>query len=201
MQRPKVLVLVCISILSIPSVSWSKGELIKIVIDGDNTLAPIEITNPEIVRQFNIWNGPGVSTRGPDGVLDPPAHMDPDKTAGRFIDWPRGIVTDRPRGMQRLEVTFHIDGPTGPVHSGEYRFLYEIDTAKQRGYIYLPRSQGGYISHGIEGNWFHAAEPWDKLIMPVIKRALAEVAALGAAPTINTASGPSQRNAAVLQLL
>ncbi len=171
MRRPKVVLCICITILTSPTTGWSKGETVKIVIAGDNISSPIEITSPEILRQFNIWNGPGVSTRGPDGVSHPPAYIDPDKTSGRFIDWPRGIATDPPAGMQRLEVTFFIGGPIDPVHNGKYLFAYEIDTVKQRGYIYLPRWQGSYISHGVEGNWFYASERWDELIMPAIHQA------------------------------
>ena len=158
-------------ILAVPTSSWAKGETVKIVIHGDSLSSPIEITNPEIVSQFNIWNGPGVSTRGPDGVPHPPAYLDPDKTAGRFIDWPLGIATDLPPKMQRLEVTFFIAGRKTPIHDGKYWFAYEIDTENQRGYIYLPRWRGSYISHGVEGNWFYASERWDELMMPTIQEA------------------------------
>lgn len=162
---------ICVAILTVPTTSWSKGATVKILIDGDNLSAPVEIIDPDIVSQFNIWNGPGVSTRGPDGVPHPPAYLDPDNTAGRFIDWPRGIATDLPSGMQRLKVTFFIGGPITPIHDGKYLFAYEIDSANQQGYIYLPRWQGSYISHGVEGNWFYASDRWDKLIMPAIEQA------------------------------
>ncbi len=121
-RRPKVVPLICILILTIRTIGWSNGETVKIIIDGDSISSPIEFTSPEIVRQFNIWNGPGVSTRGPDGVTHPPAYMNPDNTSGRFIDWPRGKATDPPAAMQRLEVTFFIGGPRGPVHNGKFLF-------------------------------------------------------------------------------
>lgn len=154
--------------LSFVTSAWSKGETVKIMIVGDKLASPIEITCPDIVGQFNIWNGPGVGTRGPDGAQHPPAYLDPERTAGRFIDWPRGNATDLPSGMQRLEVTFYIAGRKTPVHDGKYLFAYEIDSVKRRGYIYLPRWRGSYISHGVEGNWFYASERWDELIMRII---------------------------------
>ena len=63
-------VVVSLLILTIPVTTWSKGEIIKIEIEGDNLSSPIEITDPDIVRQFSIWTGPGVSTRGSDDAQD-----------------------------------------------------------------------------------------------------------------------------------
>lgn len=63
-------VVVSLLILTIPVTTWSKGEIIKIEIEGNNLSSPIEITDPDIVRQFSIWTGPGVSTRGPDDAQD-----------------------------------------------------------------------------------------------------------------------------------
>jgi len=63
-------VVVSLLILTIPVTTWSKGEIIKIEIEGNNLSSPIEITDPDIVRQFSIWTGPGVSNRGPDHAQD-----------------------------------------------------------------------------------------------------------------------------------
>ncbi len=63
-------VVVSLLILTITVMAWSKGEIIKIEIEGNNLSSPIEITDPDIVRQFGIWTGPGVSTRGPDDAQD-----------------------------------------------------------------------------------------------------------------------------------
>ena len=135
---------------------------------GDYLLAPIEITVPDTLNQFNIWNGPGVNTRGPDGVPNPPAYLDPNRSAGRFIDWPKGMAAERPSGLQRLEVTFYIGVPREPNTAHKYVFAYEIDTSGSRGYIYLPRWKNELISHGIEGNWLYASEQWNELIMPIV---------------------------------
>ena len=111
MRRPKIPLTICISLLAVSTLVWSKGPTIKIVIEGDALSAPIEITDPDILSQFNIWNGPGVSTSGPDGVPHPPAYLDPGRSAGRFIEWPKGEATARPSGLQRLEVTFYVGDP------------------------------------------------------------------------------------------
>ena len=170
MRRPTVVLYICITILTIPTTGWSKGETVKIVIAGDNISSPIEITSPEILRQFNIWNGPGVGTRGPDGVSHPPAYLDPKRSAGRFIDWPKGMAA-RPAGLRRFEVTFHIGVPRDPNTVRKYVFAYEVDTLASHGYIYLPRWMNDLISHGVEGNWFYASKRWDELIMPAIHQA------------------------------
>ena len=115
-----------------------------------------------------IWNGPGVSVRGPDGVQYPPAHLDPTQTAGRFIDWPRGPVSDRSTGLQRLEVTFYVGVPREPNRLRRYVVAYEVDPSASIGFIYLPRWTNNLISHGVEGNWFHASKQWNDLIAPLI---------------------------------
>ncbi len=63
-------VVVSLLILTIPVTTWSKGEIIKIEIEGNNLSSPIEITDPHVVRQFSVWTGSGVSTRGPDDAQD-----------------------------------------------------------------------------------------------------------------------------------
>ena len=63
-------VVVSLLILTITVTAWSKGEIIKIEIEGNNLSSPIEITDPHVVRQFSVWTGSGVSTRGPDDAHD-----------------------------------------------------------------------------------------------------------------------------------
>jgi hypothetical protein len=67
MRRAHVIVALCGFLVLAPA-SWSKGATIGIEIDGDGSSAPIVITDRRILDQFNIWNGPGVQTTGPDGV-------------------------------------------------------------------------------------------------------------------------------------
>ena len=51
-------VVVSLLILTITVTAWSKGEIIKIEIEGNNLSSPIEITDPDIVRRWHpvtIW--------------------------------------------------------------------------------------------------------------------------------------------------
>lgn len=152
------------------SASWSKGQNLRIEIVGDGLTERIVITDPEILGLFNIWNGPGVTVRGPDGVPYPPAHLDSDKSHGRFIDWPKGMAPERPSGLQRLEVTFVLGVPRRPDEERSYIFAYEVDTRALGGFIYLPRWMNNLIAHRVEGNWFYATARWNEVIAPIIVR-------------------------------
>ena len=170
MRRTNAALLFLVAILTIPATAWSKGETTRIKIEGDNLKSPIDIVDQSILSQFNIWNGPGTSSRGPDGVPLPPAHLDPNMSAGRFIDWPRGMAAERPSGLQRLEVTFYVGVPQEPNATRKYVFAYEADPSNQRGFIFLPYWKNNLISHGVELNWFYATKRWNELIMPIILR-------------------------------
>jgi hypothetical protein len=128
--------------------------------------APIEITDPEIIGKFNIWNGPGVGMRDIEQTPDLPLYVEREGSVGRFIDWPKGVAAVRPSGLQRVEVTFYM----GEHHSFmPYVVAYEIDPIHGIGYIYLPRWKNSHmIWHGAEGYWYHAHERWNELIMPKI---------------------------------
>lgn len=178
MRKTNPALVVCLAILAIPITGWSKGETQKIEIKGDDLNSPIEITDPNIVSSFNIWNGPGVSTRGPDGVPHPPAYLNPNKTAGRFIDWPKGTVEQRPDGLKSYEVKFHIAGresETGVI--GTYQVIYRFNPSVPQGYMYLPTGRErsantGLIAHGVEGAWFYASASWEELVRPIICKAI-----------------------------
>lgn len=165
-------------VLIVPITVWSKGETIRIEVEGDNLPSPIDITDPEIVKHFNIWNGPGVRTRGPGGVPNPPAYLSPERSAGRFIDWPEGTVAERPGGLQRYEVSFYIGGrEAGTEVQGVYSVTYEFDPATEHGYVYLPTfseqsRNTAFISHGVEGNWFRSSDKWETLVRPLIEKTM-----------------------------
>lgn len=150
------------------SASWSKSQNLRIEIVGDGLSETIVITDPEILGLFNIWNGPGVVARGPDGMPYPPAHLDLNESDGRFVDWPRGMATERPSGLQRLEVTFVVGAPGRPDVEGSYVVAYEVDSRDSSGFVYLPMWTNDLIRHGVEGNWFHATGRWNEAIAPVV---------------------------------
>ena len=163
-------------LLAVPLLAWSKGQTIKIVIEGDNLVAPIEISDPEIVGQFSIWNGPGVGgMHDPTEVPDLSEYVEPEGVVGRFIDWPKGFANNHPRRLQRLEVTFFVGVPLQPGDSRKFVFAYEIDWDHEAGYIFLPMWKNDLIWHGVEMNWFHAHKRWNETIMPIIAQHSVEV--------------------------
>jgi len=67
---------------------------------------------------------------------------------------------------------------TARKNPGTYVVRYAIDPSSERGYVYLPgKGDPGYrdnvflIYRGVEGNWFHAWDEWEKLAHPLIEKA------------------------------
>jgi hypothetical protein len=151
--------------LGVAAPALPKEAVVKLGIEGPTLAAPIEITDPAVIRQFNIWNGPGVR------VNDQPVHLDPAHTEGMFIDWPKGAATP-PAGLRELTVTFYMESyrNPGPMH-GWYVIKYAFDPSAPGGFIYLP-GQGdpdfgrnvSSIIHGVEGQWFHSTQTWEELV-------------------------------------
>lgn len=163
---------VCLAILTIPVTGWSKGEIAKIEIQGDDLNQTIEITNSDIVSSFSIWNGPGVRVNG-DQI-----HMEPDRQSGAFIDWPNGMVAKRQTGLQRYNVLFYIGSRQSEMEAlGTYEIIYEFGSHMESGFVYLPTSRQraentAFILHGVEGNWFQSSEKWEELVRPLIEKTI-----------------------------
>ncbi|HEU4780883.1 MAG TPA: hypothetical protein VFS58_13455 [Steroidobacteraceae bacterium] len=148
--------------MSAPGIASAKAKTSRIEITGPGLSRPLEIIAPEIVSEFNIWNGPGVRVNGES------VHLDPAHQRGHFIDWPRGAVNKQAAGLQRFIVTFHLDAARAPNENGSrYVVFYEFDRSKPGGYIYLPLPQdtrphhNSAIGHGVEGTWFHSTATWE----------------------------------------
>jgi hypothetical protein len=149
--------------LILPASLSAKGPTLKIIIKGASLTAPIEITDPGI-RDFNVWAGPGVRINGVD------------QTQGFIVDWPKGAIAERQKGLPRYEVSFYAN------HQGErvvYVVSYEYNPATGLGYVYLPGKADEWYElntfsiyrGGLEGDWFHAASRWDDFVRPIIARA------------------------------
>jgi hypothetical protein len=155
-----------------------KSQTIKIEISGASLATPLEITDAGILDQFSIWNGPGVR------INAQPVHMEADnqERIGAFIDWPRGKVPMKPFGLQRYDVIFH-QGGREPMHDWHRRYVvrYEYEPSTEGGYIHLPGPNEGddyernvfSIGHGVEGSWFHSSAAWERLVRPLIEKAVA----------------------------
>lgn len=141
----------------------AKSQTVKIEIAGETLAAPIAITDRAILKRFHIWHGPSVRVLDDDGR---PVPSESQVQEGMFIDWPRGEATQRPEGLPRYQVAFHLER-----ESRRYVVSYELDHATGRGYFYLPRrsepdgrGNTSLIYHGVEGRWFYASADWDRLI-------------------------------------
>lgn len=169
MKYPFTIVVAVLTVLVMSAPLSAKSETVKIVIRGAGLTTPIEISDPDIVRKFNVWTGPGVRING-EAV-----YLDPNQQAGAFIDWPKGAVAERPQGLQSFQVFFYV------THSSErpaYVVSYEYEPSTEGGYIYVPgkaddwyASNVSTILHGIEGKWFHASNSWETIVRPLIDQA------------------------------
>jgi len=138
---------------------FAKGITTKIRITGAELQRPIEISNPDILRTFNVWAGPGTFANGVEG------------NEGFIIDWASGSVRERPRGLRHYEVEFYVRYANRPLNEQSdqlaYVVSYETDPATGQSYVYLPgktdepyRLNTKAIYRGCEGNWFRATAAW-----------------------------------------
>jgi hypothetical protein len=156
---PALFFSVLLTALFIAAPLSAKGPTLKIIVKGADLRKPVEITDPNVLAPFNIWTGPGTSSNEQQGLI---------------IDWSGGVVSERPKGLRRYEVSFysnhHADGL-------DYVVYYEYDPTTKQGYVYVPGESDEWyrmntfsIYHGIEGNWFHAWTEWNNIATPLIHR-------------------------------
>jgi len=168
-KRPALLLVAALTIVVSTQLAYAKCPTGRITVTGDLLGQPLEITVPEIIRSFNVWNGPGVSVNGD------PVHLDPERQNGNFIDWPSGPVAADALHGDTFSVAFFctIDD------AGESRKMYEIDylfdSHQDGGYIHLPgpgdpryRDNTSTIVHDVEGNWYRSSAAWEQLVRPMI---------------------------------
>jgi hypothetical protein len=156
-------VFILLATLIVPASLSAKGPPVKITIKGGDLSTPIDITDPNILKEFSVWAGPGV---GVNGIA---------QTEGFIIDWSKGLVVERPDGLHHYEVLFYAN------HRGErlvYVVSYDYNPSTEQGYVYLPgKAEEWYqlntfsIFRGLEGNWFLATSAWQNAVRPIIARA------------------------------
>ncbi|PYR35291.1 MAG: hypothetical protein DMF89_08735 [Acidobacteria bacterium] len=137
----------------------AKGVTTKIRITGARLETPIEITDPDSLKNFNVWAGPGTFVNGVEG------------TDGFIIDWASGAVAEPPTRLNRYEVLFYVKYENRPASEQEdhlaYAVLYQTDASSGQSYVYLPgRGDEAYplntraILRGREGSWFRPSATW-----------------------------------------
>ena len=146
-------------IVSATILVFAKGTTTKVTITSAELQSPIEISDSEVLKNFNVWSGPGTFSNNVEG------------TEGFIIDWASGVVTERPSGLRRFELSFYVRYANRPF--GEqmdqlaYIVSYAVDPATGQGYVYLPgkaddpyRLNTKAIYRGREGNWFRPTAAW-----------------------------------------
>jgi hypothetical protein len=108
----------------------AKGPTTRIVIRAAGSSSSAHITDAATLEHFVVWSGPGVTVSGQA------------QSEGFIIDWPAGVVTERPEGLPRYEVSFYVTHASGPPAAEPeqlaYVVAYEPDPTGGRGYVYLP---------------------------------------------------------------
>jgi hypothetical protein len=172
MQRTLIAASAALAIaLTIPISLLAKGRTTRITLESaDRT---IEIADPILLQNFNVWAGAGTWMNDVEG------------TEGFIIDWQAGIVTERPAGLQRFEVSFYVKYLNRPFETQQdqlaYVVSYEHNPAAKEGFVYLPgKGDDAYSVNmraigrgGREGNWFRASKLWTEVVSPLIERATA----------------------------
>jgi hypothetical protein len=155
--------------LILPAALSAKGETTKITVSGAELASPIVITDPVVLGSFNVWSGAGTfqsfGGRGDRGE-------ETEGSDGFIIDWPSGVVDERPGGLPRYEVAFYVGGSL-PA----YTVFYELDVSNERGYVYLPGTTDAayrvnvmsiFRGHGFEGHWLRANLAWQRTAMRIL---------------------------------
>jgi hypothetical protein len=155
----------------------AKGTTTRIVISGADLVTPIEIADATLIRPFQVWAGAGTQSCV--------RRVCREGTEGFIIDWPSGVVADRPGGLQRYIVSFYTTPDNGsvstrsetPLEQPTYVVWYEYDPAADRGFVYLPGKGDEWyqvntraIWRAREGNWFHATSAWQSVARPLVAR-------------------------------
>ena len=145
----------------------AKGETTRIVISGGDVGALRAIVDPVLLERFHVWAGAGTYHSYAGGPKI-------EGTEGFIVDWAAGIAEERPAGLPRYEVAFHLVAGSTPL---VYTVLYEPDASSGRGYVYVPGRGDRWFpanarviwrGHGFEGRWLHATGAWQEAAASVI---------------------------------
>jgi hypothetical protein len=139
--------------------------------------SPLIIDDAAIAGQFSIYNGPGAQLNGRQ------MHMDPDYQSGAIVDWPAGPQTPPSDRGQAVSVSFFCVLRAEGITRKMYEIDYAIPTNSAGGFIYFPGfedprswANASSIAHDVEGQWYRASGPWERLVRPLIQEAIDRVA-------------------------
>ena len=156
-----------LAIYSAAAVVYAKGATTRITITGAELQSPVEISDPDALKNFDVWSGPGTFANGVE------------RTTGFIIDWASGAVTDRPIGLRTFDLSFYVRYANRPFAEQTdqlaYIVSYAVDSTTGQGYVYLPgKADAPYrlntksIYRGREGHWFRATVQWQQVFRDVV---------------------------------
>ncbi len=154
---------IALAILCLASVAvFGKGPTTRIVLTAPSLASPIEIVDSNALNAFAVWSGPGVQVNSQE------------QTNGFIADWAQGVVTDRPNGLPRYEVSFYAKYANRPLDSQQEHLAYVVSYEPDRdggGYVYLPGKGDPHYSLNVgtiyrdrEGHWFRATGAWNRAV-------------------------------------
>jgi len=175
-----------VSMLGSSSPLWAKGAMVRIEISGGTLTSPLQITDPQRLKEFTFFDGPGNNN-----VTLETAEK------GSIIDWKTGIVRQHAADLQkvigpdlqRYKVSFYWMGcawddptsrdgkhPCAEVPTLAYVVFYEYDASSKQGFVYLPGKGEQWHDRNIstlyrpdaEGHWFFATDGWTSFVGPLI---------------------------------
>ena len=136
---------VCALGVSLPA----KGPTTRIIVRGADLREPIEIVDPSVLRNFNVYSGPGTQS---EGFIVESAQMSLEAPPK---DWPR------------YEVSF-FRGSHQPI----YVVTYQINPSGPGAYVYIPPTALNCRTIGRGGMddwWYRSSSAWERVIRPLIR--------------------------------
>ena len=149
-----------LALLLLPALSHAKGDTVRIIIEGGDLVAPVEVADSTALARFNVWTGPGTSTNQAQGLI---------------VDWSREVSAPPP-GLRIYHVSFVTSRPASGPHV--YGVSYSLDPSTNEGYVYVPgrtdprwQDNVWLIYRQVEGRWFRAWDEWEDFVHPLIVEA------------------------------
>src|SRR4051812_14946319 len=88
--------IVCAFVLMIAPALFAKGKTVRITIEGADLKGAVEITDPKVLANFNVWAGPATSSNEAQSLI---------------VDWAHGPVKGLPASLPRYKVSFYSSMP------------------------------------------------------------------------------------------
>src|SRR5262245_59908233 len=133
------------ALLSLPPMAHAKAHLQRVVVEGAGLVAPVAITDPDILQLSNPWDD-------------------------YFASWLATGVGALPPAGPTYRITVYARLRTAPDVRAIYRFRYAPGRGAKPGYVYLPGkgepewpdNAKTIFRAGLEGRWHLAAPEWER---------------------------------------